>query len=590
MAIGSIIKDVAKTAKNKAVKAVSGAVFGKGLVGGALGKSFEKKFGEQEQENTDVADALKEQESAQDNNNATLTRIETIVMNIADNIYNIAGVLNAQVVSMKEAQRLQQARAFGSAAASEEATSEALKVGTPSPAATSEKTATDKKGGISDLIDSVLGTKKIFKGFLKKFAVFAAGITAVGLAGFAASTLMSGKDAEGNPEASDVSGTPPAGPNEPQAISSTPPGAPGGAPSSETPAATGPQTTAPESAPSPASPVAAVPGKPAPTPTSVPGPSISAPSPGAAPNAPAQAPEQSKNVLQSNKAMVGGAASEMLGVSLPELIRKTPTATAPQPTPAAPPPSVAATEPTKVLEGVELKEYFDRPENASEKAQLDQTLNSQTVIERAILSTKKFIQSAKTPEEKAQHETILKDQLEPGLKAVKTQQKTIVDRAHKAIQLNAPYTSALQTSGGGEAAAISPGSGGGAPSAAAAAGGGGAPGASPAGGGGEGGGGGGAPPGASPAGGGGGGGAPPGASPAGGGGASAVPPSPSSGASIGTASTAVAAASENTPPKVSSTQINNDTTSGDKPAPTSIPSPIAVRGSLDQGTIFGSGS
>jgi hypothetical protein len=73
-------------------------------------------------------------------------------------------------------------------------------------------------------------------------------------------------------------------------------------------------------------------------------------------------------------------------------------------------------------------------------------------------------------------------------------------------------------------------------------------------------------------------------------GASPVAPSPSTGASIGQTSTTVAAASENMSPKVSTTQINNDTTSGDSPAPTSIPSPIAGRGSLDSGTVFNSGT
>lgn len=546
MATGSIIKDVAKAAKAKAVKGIGNAVFGKGLIGGALGKSFEKKFGDQEEENTDVADALREQESVQDNNNATLTRIETIVMNIADNIYNIAGVLNAQVVSMKEAHRLQQERAFKNAAASEEATSEALKVAAPAPAATPEKDTKDKKGGITDLIGSILGTKKIFKGFLKKFAIFAAGVTAVGLAGFAASTLMSKKDSEEDSEASDESGAPPAGPNEPQVLSSTPPGAgPGGAPSPAAPGASSSQTTAPESAPVPVSTPAAAPSKPGPTPTSAPGPSMS-PAPGAASNAPAQTPEQGENAFQLNKAMTS-AASGMLGVSLPEPVRKAPAAAAPAPTPAAPPPPVAATSTAQDPEVAKLEEYFEKPENAAEKAQLDEVFHRKVVIERAISSTKALIQSAKTPEEKAQHEAILKDQLEPGLKATKEQKKAILDKARKVIRPSASAPAAPQASsgGGGEAAAIAPSGGGG--------------------GGGSGGGG-------------------------GGGGASAVPSSPSSGSSIGAASTAVAAASESAPPKMSSTQINNDTTSGDKPAPSSIPSPIAGRGSLDIGTVFGSES
>lgn len=501
MATGSIIKDVAKAAKTKAVKSVSGAVFGKGLVGGALGKSFEKKFGDQEAENTDVADALKEQESIQDNNNATLTRIETIVMNIADNIYNIAGVLNAQVVSMKEAHRLQQERAFKSAAATEEANSEALKVEAPTPAAT-EGADKEKKGGISSLIGSVLSTKTLFKGFLKKFAIFAAGVTAVGLAGFAASTLMSNKTPETPGESPPgESGAPPAGPKEPQIISSTPIAAP----------------TSERS-----------------TPVSPTMPSTPGPAPGILPT---QAPAQSENAYQLNKAMTS-TASGVLGVKLPEPIRS-----APAPTPAAPPPPMAATSPTNDSEVAKLHEYFEKPENAPEKAQLDEVVQRKVVIERAISSTKALIQNAKTPEEKAQHEAILKDQLEPGLKATKEQKKAILDKARKVVQPKAAAPAA-PASGGGDSGA--------APVAVGGGGGGGVGGA--------------------------------------GGGASAVPPAPSSGTSIGAASTAVAAASENAPPSVSSTQVNNDTTSGDKPAPTPIPSPIAGRGSLDVGTVFGSGS
>lgn len=545
MALGSLIKDVAKSAKSRAVKGISNAVFGRGLVGGALGKSFEKKFGDQEQEDTEVADALKEQESIQDNNNATLTRIETIVMNIADNIYNIAGVLNAQVVSMKEAHRLQQERAFKNAAATEEANSEALQVVAPPAAATAENTTKEKKGGITDLIGSVLSTKKLFKGFLKKFAIFAAGVTAVGLAGFAASTFMSKNDTNKDQETVDMGGAPPAGPNEPQVISSTPPGtAPGESPSLAPTVAAKSQTTSPGSTPATTGTQAAPPSNLTPTPASVPGPSAPTISIlGAVPNVPAQMLEQG-----SNKATPSAAG--MVASKAPEPVRSAPVA-APAPTPAAPPPSVAATSSADDPEAVKLEEYFNKPENAAEKAQFDEAYHSQLVIQRAISSTKSLIQSAKTPEEKAQHEAILKDQLEPGLKAAKAQKKVIVDRARKAIQpqTSAPSTPQPASGGGGSATAAAPSGGG--------------------------------------SGGGGGGEATPISS---GGGASAVPPSPSSGASIGAASTAVAAASESAPPKMSSAQINNDTTSGDIPTPGPIPTPIAGRGSLDADIVFMAGA
>lgn len=534
MATGSIIKDVAKAAKAKAVKGIGNAVFGKGLIGGALGKSFQKKFGDQEQENTDVADALKEQESVQDNNNATLTRIETIVMNIADNIYNIAGVLNAQVVSMKEAHRLQQERAFKSAASTEEANSEALQVAAPAPAATTETDAKEKKGGITDLIGSVLSTKKLFKGFLKKFAIFAAGVTAVGLAGFAASTLMSKKDAGETPPTSVEGGAPPAGPNEPQIISSTPPGSasgPGAPPSlGGTSTASSESTSASDNAPT------AVPSNPTATPAS-------------APTTAGQTPASGGDTTPQIKSAPAAASSAPGAVSPGPASSAPAVAPPPAPTPAAPPPSVAASAPAKDPEIAKLEDYFNKPENAAEKAQLVDVAQRQIDIKEGIRATKEMMQGPQTPEEKTRNETILK-LLEPRLEATKKEKKAILDKARKAIQPQTSTPAAPQPSGGGEAAAVSPSSGGG---------------------------------------GGGGGGAQP-SSGGGGSGASAVPPSPSSGSAIGAASTAVAAASENAPPKVASTQITNDTTSGDKPPPTAIPSPIAGRGSLDAGTVFGSGS
>jgi len=534
MATGSIIKDIAKAAKAKAVRGVSSAVFGRGLIGGALGKSFEKKFGDQEEENTDVANALKEQESVQDDNNATLTRIETIVMNIADNIYNIAGVLNAQVVSMKEAHRLQQERAFKSAAAAEEANAEALKVDAPSPSAsTTENTTKEKKGGITDLIGSVLNTKNLFKGFLKKFAIFAAGAATIALAGFAASTMMSKKDAE-IPQPPTQGGAMPAGPSEPQIISSTPPSAPSGGNSIPSAPAAPTQSSAP------------TPGTVQPPPSQ----SESTPPGNVRPLAP-----QSESVSPGNvqPPPPQGESAPQPTKTPTSAVPSAPTST-PAPTPAAPPPSVAASAPAKDPEMAKLEDYFNKPENAAERAQLVDVAQRQTDIKEGIRATKELMQGPQTPEEKTRNESILKI-LEPRLEATKKEKKAILDKARQSVQQTSPAPAVpsvgggAASSGGGEAggATLSAGGGSSAPGPAATSGG-------------------------------------------GGGGASPVPSTPSSGASIGTASTSVAAASESTPPKVSSTQINNDTTSGDTPPPTAIPSPIAGRGSLDYGTVFDSGS
>ena len=105
--------------KKTAIKKVSKAVFGSGIVGSALGKAFEKKFAGEERD-TQVGDALKEQSTEQDKVNATLHRIEAVVLNIADNIYNIAGVWSKHVASMEEARRAQKERMDRQAAEQEE--------------------------------------------------------------------------------------------------------------------------------------------------------------------------------------------------------------------------------------------------------------------------------------------------------------------------------------------------------------------------------------------------------------------------------------------------------------------------------------
>ena len=184
--------EAAGKAKSNAVKGLGNAVFGSGMVGGALNKAFQGKFGEKEGSDTRVADALEAQTKVQDQNSAVLTRIESIVMNIADNVYNLAGVMNAQVVSMQEAQKIQQDRAYKQAADQEEAAAEAKKVQGPSAAGTEVNSVEDKKGGIMGMISGLAGsigsTKKLFKGFLKKFGVLALGITAaVGAAAYSSS-------------------------------------------------------------------------------------------------------------------------------------------------------------------------------------------------------------------------------------------------------------------------------------------------------------------------------------------------------------------------------------------------------------------
>jgi hypothetical protein len=223
-----------------------------------------------------------------------------------------------------------------------------------------------------------------------------------------------------------------------------------------------------------------------------------------------------------------------------------PAKAAPPPTPAAPPPPAAASAPppsTEDAEAAKLAEYFNRPENASDNAQLEELQGRIGTIKRAIRDTKSLISSAETPEEKARHEAILKDQLEPGLEATKQQKKAILDKARKQLGIKT-----TQGAGAAPPSAPSASSGSGSPASAPSAGG-------------------------------------------GGGGASSVSSAPSSGKSIGAASTSVAAASE---PKSAEnktiTSSSNAGPSGGSPAESSIPSPIAERGSLDIGITFGPGN
>lgn len=187
--------------KKSAVRSIGRSMFGSGLVGSALGKTFVKKFAGQETEDTQVADALEEQSQVQQEVNATLFRLETVVTNIADNIYNIAGVWSKHVASMEEARQAQRERMSREAAAQEEATAEmagAVKVDGPTAAGTAP--GEEAKGGLlSKILDSVASTKKVLGSVLKRFALGAAGLLAVGAVGaYAGTELMSSLQYGGN--------------------------------------------------------------------------------------------------------------------------------------------------------------------------------------------------------------------------------------------------------------------------------------------------------------------------------------------------------------------------------------------------------
>jgi len=180
--MASYISDVGKQAKRNIVR----SVLGSSAIGRALSKTILKK-GKDEEESV-VEEALQEQTQVQEENNATVVRIESVVLNIADNIYNIAAVWSDHIVSMEEANRLQQERISKEQALKEENENEASKLLAPLPSGSSPTESSGKKGLLSELMGSVGGTKNMLRGLMKKFAVLAAGVVATGglLAGTAA--------------------------------------------------------------------------------------------------------------------------------------------------------------------------------------------------------------------------------------------------------------------------------------------------------------------------------------------------------------------------------------------------------------------
>lgn len=173
--------DLKAATKQHVVKTAARSMLGAGVLGKALSKTFEEKFGEKEQTVQDdprVVQALEEQQQIHKENNSILVRMERIVTNISDNVYNIAGVLNDQVVSMQEAKRLRDEQHSRDMAAQEEAAAETQKQLNPTLSATSPPQTKDgeKKGLLSSILGEVGSTKKMLGKFLKKFAVVAVGL------------------------------------------------------------------------------------------------------------------------------------------------------------------------------------------------------------------------------------------------------------------------------------------------------------------------------------------------------------------------------------------------------------------------------
>ncbi len=181
--------ELKKIAKRKIVT----SFLGTGMVGRAVTKRF---VGEEESGNP-VKEALDEQTNIQAEINATIVRLESVVTNIADNVYNIAAVWSERVTSMKEAKRLQEERISKEQAALEEAENEAARMIAPLPSATNgsdlmNQRDVTEKGLLGKLAESVGGMRRILSLLTTKVGLIAAGLAAAGaaVAGVAVNNML----------------------------------------------------------------------------------------------------------------------------------------------------------------------------------------------------------------------------------------------------------------------------------------------------------------------------------------------------------------------------------------------------------------
>lgn len=121
----SYIKKAATNAvKKRAAKGAAGAmagVFGTGLVGKALSAQMDDVVDYSGDSDAGEQQGTSQKSIALQKNMAgTLVRIETIAQHISDNLYNIAGVMNAQLTSMEETRRDMATQSSREAATKEE--------------------------------------------------------------------------------------------------------------------------------------------------------------------------------------------------------------------------------------------------------------------------------------------------------------------------------------------------------------------------------------------------------------------------------------------------------------------------------------
>lgn len=216
--------ELKKTAKKSIIKSFLGT--------GAVGRAAMKTFAGKQEESDPVANALEEQSQVQDETSATIMRLEPVVVNIADNVYNIAGVWAERVASMEEAKRDQKERISKEQAALEEAENEAARELAPLPSATdgadaSKQQDTSERGLIGKLADSIKGMGGLLRGVMGRVGLLAKAIGVAGVAGVGGAALVAAmNDANEQGVSGTAPSTPPSGAD--QVTPPPPPTATGG--------------------------------------------------------------------------------------------------------------------------------------------------------------------------------------------------------------------------------------------------------------------------------------------------------------------------------------------------------------------------
>jgi hypothetical protein len=171
----SAARQVLKEKTRKQLANIATSVLGSGVLGTTAKKILNKKLARQKTtEATDRANMALA--GAQQDTDSTLLRMESIVMNIADNIYNIAGILGAQLTSMKETQKEAAFQRSIARAQLEENISESGATGVAKETVAARSTGDKKQGIIGKLLASFKQTRGSLGKLAKRVGIIGGGL------------------------------------------------------------------------------------------------------------------------------------------------------------------------------------------------------------------------------------------------------------------------------------------------------------------------------------------------------------------------------------------------------------------------------